>query len=264
MRLRHVVCCCIGLLLSAYPAPGQVRLSRADSVWLASKGFFQRRATESSIFAVTRDDILRRGPRTLSELLRNVRGAEVTTPAGPGVRGPVLWLRQESAGGESDRCRVELWLNGEMARGRQERAPPPSLDAIVHPYDIDGLELYRQAQSPVAGGTGCGDLLIWSRFFRKDVDAAFVGGVRGLVVDGQTGRGVAGVLITLLPRPIDVRTDASGSFTFTALLPGEYAVSAVAEGYPRWVGEVVVRAYATVELELVLERGLSPVSAAAR
>jgi hypothetical protein len=125
---------------------------------LAAEGFYQRREDlgGAGIF-ITREEITARRPRRMEELFRTVlNGAGMN-------RAPSSFGRSD--GGRS--CRPIFFLNG--LRMGEVDAPSGSssgLDQIVHPEEVEGIEIYETISglpakySPV--GSVCGVILIWT------------------------------------------------------------------------------------------------------
>lgn len=237
-----------------------VRAGALD-VWLASKGFPQRRAESRALLHTTHDEIGRTTVRSLNDLLRRVPEVRIRRFADGG--GEIRLEPSPLPSGEP--CPVSVYLNGyavEFGRlnwsgGRWDlRASRPiRYDDLVPLADIDGIELYGPGESPVAAESVCGTLLLWSRVLRPQLDEPFTGRLHGAVVDDATGAVVAGVTVRLTPGLHEVVTDGRGLFAFPSLPPGEYRMEADYPDAAPWRGALTVKAFGTTEVELRLERG---------
>lgn len=74
------------------------------------------------------------------------------------------------------------------------------------------------------------------------VETPTTGTVGGRVTDEDSGRGVRGVTITLMPGNYRTKTDSNGDYLLTSIPPGTYQIKAESEGTSRAVGEVTVAA----------------------
>ncbi len=113
---------------------------------MAMRGFDARRRRGGG-FLVTREEILERRPRYVSELLHRVPGGTVspTTPYGY-----ALLLR--------GRCQPGIWVDGTPVPG------VTSIDQLVGPMDVHAVEVYHGFELPVEFGVdACGGVLVWTR-----------------------------------------------------------------------------------------------------
>lgn len=98
-------------------------------------------------FLVTREEILRRRPRYLTELLHSVPGGMVV-PSAPA--GYTLLLRGQ--------CRPGIWVDGVRMQGAN------SIDQLLSPHDVQAVEVFHGFELPVEFGVdACGGVLIWTR-----------------------------------------------------------------------------------------------------
>ncbi len=114
--------------------------------------FNDRRSRGLGLF-VTRDDIERRQPKSMSEMLRTLPGVTVSERE-PGVPKPVRMDRSRSLS-----CRVQLYVDGlPYPDGNVDDFPPET---------VEGVEIFRgPSEIPVAfrnRDTGCGLISIWTR-----------------------------------------------------------------------------------------------------
>lgn len=113
--------------------------------------FQQRRQTNNLGRYFTRDDILKRQPQFLSEILRTVPGVSVAQSRTGGF---VLRMRG---------CRYAplIWIDGIRARGSE-------LDEVARVDDVGAMEVYPTpsgvpAQYLDRSNVGCGTILVWTR-----------------------------------------------------------------------------------------------------
>lgn len=124
--------------------PLEVQISRTDGVGKLRD--FYRRARAGRGTYLTEDDIERRAPRRLSDLLREAADVRV---AGAGARGPAL---------RSNRgCPLVVWVDGSEVRGLHPDEIPPG--------DVQAIEIYTSATGTPArfrSFRGCGAVVIWT------------------------------------------------------------------------------------------------------
>lgn len=112
----------------------------------APRGYERRRAGGSR-FLITREEILEREPRYVSELLNRMPGG-IVVPSVP--YGYELRLRNQ--------CRPGIWVDGVPRLGAR------SIDMVVSPRDVDAVEVYHGFELPVEFGVNsCGGILVWTR-----------------------------------------------------------------------------------------------------
>jgi len=110
--------------------------------------FYDRKATSNFAKFFDQKDIKKRNPLYVSDLLRTVAGATVSS-AGAGNQ---ILLRG---------CKPMVWIDG-------MRAPGAELDEVARPSDIAGLEIYpSNAGLPAAyqdrNNRMCGAIIVWTR-----------------------------------------------------------------------------------------------------
>jgi hypothetical protein len=127
----------------------QVLDSSGAHGWL--REFLERRQSNSHGHYFTRDDILKRRPQFLSEMLRTVPGVSIGQLRTGGFR-----LRMRG-------CRYApmIWIDG-------TRAPGSELDEVARADDVGALEVYPTpagvpAQYLDRSNVGCGTILVWTR-----------------------------------------------------------------------------------------------------
>ncbi len=105
---------------------------------------------------ITREDIERRNPRTLSDIVRTIAGVELV-PGGPGTEPKVRMARANAVVD----CPIQYWVDG-------IRATNLELDDIS-PGDVEALEIYTGPSTlpPEYNGrwtnAACGTIVIWTR-----------------------------------------------------------------------------------------------------
>jgi hypothetical protein len=115
-------------------------------------GFYDRMQRRTFGSFITRDQIEKRNPMWTSDLLRTVPGL-VVTPRANGIGFDVR---------TTEGCRPEVFVDG-------IRYPLffESVDDVVHPDEIEGIEVYAHAAEVpaeyVVPGSSCGAIAIWTR-----------------------------------------------------------------------------------------------------
>ncbi|HJP86964.1 MAG TPA: carboxypeptidase regulatory-like domain-containing protein [Gemmatimonadaceae bacterium] len=113
------------------------------------KEFNQRRTTNNFGKFIDADEIKQRDPRSMTEMLRTIPGATLTSGKFVGNR---LTLRG---------CKPTVWVNGMKAYGAE-------LDEVANPPDVAGLEVYLSwaglpPQYQDRENPGCGAILVWTK-----------------------------------------------------------------------------------------------------
>jgi hypothetical protein len=112
-----------------------------------TSGFEQRRRLGFG-HTFTRDEIERRAPFQVSDLLRSVPGAEITTVRGRA--GSEVRLRRG--------CVPDVVINGIMIRN------PGPIDDLLSVGDLEALEVHHGgAGSLTLSGNNCGAIMAWTR-----------------------------------------------------------------------------------------------------
>jgi hypothetical protein len=133
---------------------------------LEHNGFYQRKEDNRGFF-MDRDEIERRNTRRLSDLLRVVPGIRMVTGTGSSM---AVWFQGNEGfnprGSGMSLCGPRVILDGvEMDVGA--RSSPTSVDNIILPYDLAGIEVYRRpSQLPARFGganSACGVIVLWTR-----------------------------------------------------------------------------------------------------
>ena len=120
---------------------------RVDRTTGRLREFYQhKRASRLGLF-LEREDISRRDVSHISELLRSMRGVQVTAHQGVGNRVRVRG------------CRPTIWLNG-------LRVMDVEVDEVAHPDDVDAIEIYLSFAGMPARFIDqvdkCGAIAVWT------------------------------------------------------------------------------------------------------
>lgn len=120
---------------------------RVDRTGGRLREFYQhKRANRLGVF-LEREDIARRDVSQISDLMRSMRGVQITASQAGGNR---VRLRG---------CRPTIWLNG-------LRVMDAEVDDVAHPADIDAIEIYLSiAGMParfVDPAERCGAVAVWT------------------------------------------------------------------------------------------------------
>jgi hypothetical protein len=117
-------------------------------------GFTERAKRRAGGAFITRDQIDKRHPMTVSDLLATVPGLQVVTDP----------LRFGADVRTTEGCRPQVYLDGVRYPLRGE-----TIDQIVSPSQLEGIEVYpHAAEVPIefqAPGSTCGAILLWTRGF---------------------------------------------------------------------------------------------------
>ena len=139
----------------------------ARSLALDRTGFYARSEHRPGVFFDPKY-IERRAPRFTTDLLRSLPGVELleSREAGRGTVPIMSWaLRNLGPGGSL--CFPRVGLDGVVINPGVTAWGPTNLDELVHPQDLQGMEVYRgSAEAPVEFGGGlaaCGLIVLWTR-----------------------------------------------------------------------------------------------------
>lgn len=151
-------------------------------------GFYERQKADFGHF-ITRDEIEKRSPPRLTDLLNSVPGVRIM-PSGAGLGRATVSFRG-SILSEGGACHPRVYIDGLVvirgdarmrgldvqgfpevateANGGGTKRPEIALDDVVMPEDVEALEVYRRGTQVPArfGGTStstqCGVIVIWTR-----------------------------------------------------------------------------------------------------
>lgn len=131
--------------------PVLVAVERAGGT--ALRGFYERRRTGLGTY-LTRTDLEEPAVSEVSDVLRRVPGLRLVPRTAGGLTvGHDVRFRGN--------CRPTLFVDGVIVDTRTT-----SIDEILHPNDVEAVEIYRGAVTPVVftrGAGSCGALVIWTR-----------------------------------------------------------------------------------------------------
>jgi len=123
---------------------------------LDKQGFFERQRAGWGTY-ITRDEIEKRKPQFLTDLLTNVSGIHVVrTMSGTMVQSD----RVTHVGGTGGAC-ASVWVDGTQWRS----VMPGDIDAFVSTRDVAGIEIYKPGTTPAqfAGFEECVTLVVWTQ-----------------------------------------------------------------------------------------------------
>jgi hypothetical protein len=142
----------VRLETAAVPLPELVVEGEAEPVPPKMIGFHTRKGSGQGYF-ITREDIEKRNPRVLSDMLRSVPGLRITCNGGHCTVRSFTETRRIMGG-----CPIQYFLDGLPFMG--------DVDELT-PDQVEGIEVYRGSASiPPEFNTGtamCGVIALWSR-----------------------------------------------------------------------------------------------------
>jgi hypothetical protein len=126
---------------------------------LERDGFLARQKSGWGTY-FTAEDIQKRNPQYISDMLRTVNGISVVHSTGGTVIRDERKIRSSILGGGRSGC-VRLWVDGSEWR----IVDPGDLDSFVSPSEVTGLEVYRSGSAPAQfrGVEECVVILIWTQ-----------------------------------------------------------------------------------------------------
>jgi len=141
--------------------------------FLVDAGFYRRQRVGFGHF-LTRDEIDKRDPLILTDLLHGMLGVRVTcggqqrdrAPQGPGSRCTVT-MRAANTMFFRGKCNPSVVLDGVLLQPGGTAGGGLSLDDLVNPFNIEALEVYPGPEGVPVQYSGylspCGAILVWSR-----------------------------------------------------------------------------------------------------
>jgi len=145
------------LLMSSTPVKvATLTVSATRNAYLDSQGFYARQTAGHGDF-MTGDQIQRRNPQTIADLLRGLRGIKIQR---------VSYNNEVYFAGAN--CYPTIVVDGQTLRwgGRSLGASQP-LEDLVRIAHIDAIEAYRGGSGApteyIGPNAGCGVILIWTR-----------------------------------------------------------------------------------------------------
>jgi hypothetical protein len=111
------------------------------------KEFYERKSRHGWGRFIEREEIERRHPMRMSDMLRTIPGVRVL----PG-RGFANVVRMRGG------CAPTVWLDGLPLRGTE-------IDEVVFPSEVAGVEVYHSVGMPIQfmSHGGCGAIVVWTR-----------------------------------------------------------------------------------------------------
>jgi hypothetical protein len=149
-------------------APPDVTLEPARPKELVR--FYDRVAGGRGRF-ISRAEIETREPRRITQMIGEIPGTRLALVPGAagGVR-DMVWFGRQVRTDEYGRpipCAPALYLDGSRLTDGGPGAIAPSLDDLVSPAEVEGVEAYDDADSVPAefagSRAGCGVIVIWTR-----------------------------------------------------------------------------------------------------
>ena len=139
----------------------------ARSLALDRTGFYQRKGFRPGVF-MDQQVLARRNPMETTDLLRTLPGVQLldTREAGKGLVPVMSYALRTQLDPSRPLCFPRVVLDGQVVNtGGTGR--PTYLDELVHPQDLQGMEVYRSpAEAPMEFGGGmavCGMIVLWTR-----------------------------------------------------------------------------------------------------
>lgn len=136
-------------------SPDPVRLDplvvTVRSKVLEASGFYMRRDQGLSGVLLTREQIEERRPARLTDLFVSIPGVRLAHRDGVGAS-VVVFPRGNLMEGET--CFPDVWVDGIITS-------IVDLD-LFHPDQVEGLEVYQGAGTPLRYNSACGAILIWT------------------------------------------------------------------------------------------------------
>lgn len=141
--------------------------------YLADAGFYKRRQEGFGHF-LTRDEIDKRDPLRLTDLLHGMSGVRVTcggqqrgpSQGGPGLQCTVT-MRAANTMFFRGKCNPSVVLDGVLLQPGGTASGGLSLDDLINPFNIEALEVFPGPEGVPVQYSGylspCGAILVWSR-----------------------------------------------------------------------------------------------------
>jgi len=138
--------------------------------YLADAGFYKRRQEGFGHF-LTRDEIDKRNPLILTDLLHGMSGVRVTCGGQQRDRAPgsrcTVTMRAANTMFFRGKCNPSVVLDGVLLQPGGTAGGGLSLDDLVNPFNIEALEVYPGPEGVPIQYSGylspCGAIVIWSR-----------------------------------------------------------------------------------------------------
>jgi len=141
--------------------------------FLVDAGFYRRQRMGFGHF-LTRDEIDKRDPLILTDLLHGMSGVRVTCGGQQGDRGPrgpgphcTVTMRAANTMFFRGKCNPSVVLDGVLLQPGGTASGGLSLDDLVNPFNIEALEVYPGPEGVPVQYSGylspCGSIIVWSR-----------------------------------------------------------------------------------------------------
>ncbi len=131
--------------------------------YLVDAGFYRRRQIGFGHF-LTRDEIDKRDPLILSDLLKGMSGVRVTCT---GARHCTVTMRAATTMFFRGKCNPSVVLDGALLQPGGTGGGGLLLDDLVNPFNIEALEVYPGPEGVPVQYSGylspCGSIIVWSR-----------------------------------------------------------------------------------------------------
>jgi len=131
--------------------------------YLVDAGFYRRRQIGFGHF-LTRDEIDKRDPLILSDLLQGMPGVRVTCT---GARRCTVTMRAATTMFFRGKCNPSVVLDGALLQPGGTGGGGLLLDDLVNPFNIEALEVYPGPEGVPVQYSGylspCGSIIVWSR-----------------------------------------------------------------------------------------------------
>lgn len=116
--------------------------------YLDESGFYERQRAGFGP-TLTREEILARSPRQMTDVIRGFAGVELVLGDSP--TSPFVFFRRLG-------CRPDIVIDG------ANYGPDTRMDDLVQPNNVQGLEIYRGGASvpPTLSTNPCGAILLWT------------------------------------------------------------------------------------------------------
>ena len=131
--------------------------------YLVDAGFYRRRQIGFGHF-LTRDEIDKRDPLIISDLLKGMSGVRVTCT---GARRCTVTMRAATTMFFRGKCNPSVVLDGFLLQPGGTGGGGLLLDDLVNPFNIEALEVYPGPEGVPVQYSGylspCGSIIVWSR-----------------------------------------------------------------------------------------------------
>jgi hypothetical protein len=140
----------------------------ARPLTLARTGFYERRQVRPGVF-LDPEVLNRRKPLATTDVLRSMPGVRILESREVGLGSfPIMsYAERTQLDPGLPPCFPRVVLDGLVVNTGGREGGPTNLDALVHPVNLQAVEVYRSpAEAPVEFGGGlaaCGMIVLWTR-----------------------------------------------------------------------------------------------------